>query len=93
MKILSTLRIFAGDKITAKIKGIILAPITFTAILGFWLFVKSNMMDYLFFRIPFAMIDYEKASLMVLWENVAMLVSWVFLGMLAMRIIQMKRGR
>ena len=67
--------IFAGDKITAKIKGIILAPITFTAILGFWLFVKSNMMDYLFFRIPFAMIDYEKAVWKVFCENVAMLVS------------------
>ena len=85
--------IFVRYKITAKIKIIILVPITVTAIFGFWLFVKSNMVDYLFFRIPFAMIDYEKAVWKVFCENVAMLVSWTFLGILVMEAIQLKRGR
>ncbi len=47
---------------------------------GLWLFLKNGMPNYLFFRVPFALLDYEKAGALVLMENVAMLLFWAFLG-------------
>ena len=47
---------------------------------GLWLFLKNGMPNYLFFRVPFAFLDYEKAGALVLLENVAMLLFWAFAG-------------
>ena len=47
---------------------------------GLWLFVRGGMPDYLFFRVPFAFLDYDKAGALVLLENVAMLLFWAFVG-------------
>ncbi len=47
---------------------------------GLWLFLKNGMPNYLFFRVPFAFLDYEKAGILVLLENVAMLLFWAFAG-------------
>ena len=38
------------------------------------------MPDYLFFRVPFAFLDYEKAGWQVLLENMLMLSFWTFVG-------------
>ena len=38
------------------------------------------MPDYLFFRVPFAFLDYEKAGILVFVENVLMLLFWGFIG-------------
>jgi len=38
------------------------------------------MPDYLFFCVPFAFLDYEKAGILVFLENIIMLSSWVFIG-------------
>ena len=47
---------------------------------GFWLFLRNGMPNYLFFRVPFAFLDYEKAFWLVFLENALMLSAWVFLG-------------
>ncbi len=47
---------------------------------GLWLFLKNGMPNYLFFRVPFAFLDYEKAGALVLLENVAMLLFWAYAG-------------
>ncbi|MBQ6365338.1 MAG: SUMF1/EgtB/PvdO family nonheme iron enzyme [Oscillospiraceae bacterium] len=47
---------------------------------GFWLFLKNRMPAYLFFRVPFAFLDYEKPIWHVFLENMLMLSSWVFAG-------------
>ena len=47
---------------------------------GLWLFFKNGMPNYLFFRVPFAFLDYEKAGTLVLLENVVMLLFWAFAG-------------
>ena len=47
---------------------------------GLWLFFKNGMPNYLFFRVPFAFLDYEKAGALVLMENVVMLLFWAFVG-------------
>lgn len=48
--------------------------------IGFWLFLRNNMPDYLFFKVPFAFLDYEKAGLLVFVENILILLFWVFTG-------------
>ena len=75
-----------SEKTTLALR-IILAVI---AVFGFWLFIKSRMIDYLFFRIPFAMLDYDKAAGMVFLENIVMLLFWVFIGMLVMNLLVRK---
>ena len=55
---------------------------------GLWLFLKSGMPDYLFFRVPFAFLDYEKAGWLVFLENLLMLSFWAFIGMQAALIIR-----
>ena len=47
---------------------------------GLWLFLGNSTPDYLFFKVPFAFLDYEKAGALVLLENVTMLLFWVFSG-------------
>ena len=53
------------------------------AAIGLWLFLKSGIPDYLFFRVPFAFLDYEKPAGLVLLENLLMLLFWAFLGTMA----------
>ena len=47
---------------------------------GLYLFLQSGMPDYLFFRVPFAFLDYEKAGWLVVLENLLMLSFWAFIG-------------
>ena len=37
-------------------------------------------MEYLFFRVPFAFLDYEKAGALVFLENILMLIFWAYIG-------------
>ena len=60
---------------------------------GLWLFIWNNMPDYLFFRVPFAFLDYEKAGALVLLENVAMLLFWAFAGWQGALILRGKGRR
>ena len=53
---------------------------TLLAGVGFWLFFSNGMPDYLFFRVPFAILDYEKAGWLVFLENALTLSSWAFVG-------------
>ena len=50
------------------------------SIYGFYLFFRSNIFDYMFFKTPFAFLDYSKAWWLVLLENLAMLLAWGFAG-------------
>ena len=47
---------------------------------GLYLFLRSGMPDYLFFRVPFAFLDYEKAGWLVVLENLLMLSFWALTG-------------
>ncbi len=61
--------------------------------LGFWLFLRNGMPNYLFFRVPFAFLDYEKAGWLVFLENALMLSAWAFLGaQLAALCLKPKKG-
>ena len=60
--------------------------------IGFWLFLRNGMPNYLFFRVPFAFLDYEKAFWLVFLENALMLSTWVFLGT-ELAVLCMKRKK
>lgn len=47
---------------------------------GLFLFLRSGMTDYMFFRNAFAFLDYDKAKWLVILENLLMLVFWAFIG-------------
>ena len=78
---------FAKVRIHEKASLVLQIILAMTAVFGFWLFIKSRMGDYLFFRIPFAILDYDKAAGMVFLENIVMLFFWVFIGMQVMNLM------
>ena len=72
----------AGMKLKCRTKMI--PAVIFTCIggMGLWLFIRNGIPDYLFFRVPFAFLDYEKAGFVVFVENMLMLSLWVIVGIL-----------
>ena len=71
---------FARLHLTDKLKMVISAALCIVAGIGLFLFIRNGMPDYLFFRVPFAFLDYEKAGILVFIENVLMLLFWAFIG-------------
>lgn len=71
---------FARLKLTDKLKTVISAALCVVAGIGLFLFIRNGMPDYLFFRVPFAFLDYEKAGTLVFLENILMLSFWAFIG-------------
>ena len=71
---------FAKLKLTAKWKTVISAAFCVVAGIGSYFFIRNGMTDYLFFRVPFAFLDYEKAGILVFLENILMLSFWAFIG-------------
>ncbi len=67
---------------------IVTAMLTCLAGVGFWMFLQSGMPDYLFFRVPFAFLDYGKAGWQVFLENLLMLCFWTLAGMQTALILQ-----
>ena len=59
---------------------------------GFYLFLKNGFMTYMTFRAHFAFLDYDKAGWLVLVENVAMLSTWVFIGLQIAQMLAPSRG-
>ena len=60
---------------------------------GFGLFLRNRYPDYLFYRVPFAFIDYDKALPLVLLEALLIAVFWVFLGSQLPRLLNPEGGR
>ncbi len=62
-------------------KRMILSGI-FAVIAGYGLFIfrRDHLLDYMLFKNPFAFLDYEKAKVLVIAENLLMLIFWTFIG-------------
>ena len=71
---------FARLHLTDKLKTVISAALCVVAGIGLFLFIRNGMPDYLFFSVPFAFLDYEKAGILVFFENIIMLSFWAFIG-------------
>ena len=72
--------ITAKWKLNEKKKTVFNGVFCVIAGIGLYLFIGSGMTDYLFFRVPFAFLDYEKPAVLVLFENILMLLFWAFAG-------------
>ncbi len=70
----------AALKLNNKTKTLLACVFACLGGVGLWLFLRSGIADYLFFRVPFAFLDYEKAGALVLLENLLMLSFWAFIG-------------
>ena len=70
----------AGFKITKKAKTLISVIFCCVAGIGLFLFIRNGISDYLFFRVSFAFLDYEKAGILVFFENVLMLTFMAYIG-------------
>ena len=71
---------FAGIKLTDRIKMVLSGVFCLVAGIGLFFFLKNGMPDYLFFRVPFAFLDYEKAGILVFMENILTLSFWAYIG-------------
>lgn len=85
--------IFAGRKFSPKVKTGLTVLFVFLGGIGFYLFLQSGIAGYLFFRVPFAMLDYEKPGILVLLENLTILVFWVLLGTGAALMLRKEKKR
>lgn len=70
----------AGLKLSDKMKKILSVVFCVVAGLGLYLLISNRVPDYLLFRAHFAFLDYEKAGVLVLLENLVMLLFWAFVG-------------
>ena len=64
----------AGLKLKDRTKAVWACLFTGIGGIGLYLFLRSGIPDYLFFRAPFAFLDYEKAGWLVFLENLVMLL-------------------
>ena len=71
----------------------IIVTILFTGLagVGFRLFLKNGIQNYIFWRTPFAFLDYEKAPGLVFLENLAMLFFFAFVGANLFRVLRGKK--
>ena len=73
----------AGLKLRDKTKKVLIGVFVCIGAIGLWLFLLCGIPDYLFFRVPFASLDYEKAGWLVFLENLLMLSFFALVGTLA----------
>lgn len=81
----------AGLKWKGRTKTILAGLFICIGGIGLYLFLRNGMPDYLFFRVPFAFLDYEKAGWLVFLENLLMLSFWAYIGMQAAQILQKRK--
>ena len=60
---------------------------------GLWLFLRNNYPDYLFYRAPFAFIDYDKAVPLVMLEALLIAFFFVFAGAQLPKLLNRKADK
>ncbi len=71
-----------------KVKMILAVLCTAVAGAGLWLFIRSGITDYMFFRSPFAFFDYDRSAVLVFAENLAMLTAFAAFGACAAALMK-----
>ena len=67
-------------KIPNNVKNVLAIIFTIISGYGFYLFLKSGIVNYITFKTHFAFLDYEKAAALVFFENVSMLIFFAFVA-------------
>ena len=78
----------AGLRWNGKVRTGVAVFFAAVAGVGVWRFVSSGIPDYVFFRTPFAFLDYDKPAVLVFAENLAILIAFAFLGACAALLIK-----
>ena len=68
-------------KLSDKKKKVLSAVFCVIGAAGLFFFLKNDLYNYLFFRVPFAFFDYEKSAALVFAENITILLFFAFIGM------------
>lgn len=68
-------------KLSDKKKKALSAMLCVPGAAGLVFFLKNGLYNYLFFKVPFAFFDYEKAAVLVFAENLLILLFFAFIGM------------
>ena len=63
-----------------KTKKVMMAAFAVAGAVGLWVFFRRDFPAYMFFNAAFVFLDYEKAAVLVLLENLLMLIFWAFAG-------------
>lgn len=71
-----------------KVKMILAVLCTAIAGVGLWLFIRSGITDYMFFRAPFAFFDYDRSAVLVFAENLAILTAFAAFGACAASLMK-----
>ncbi|MBO6141449.1 MAG: DUF4405 domain-containing protein [Ruminococcus sp.] len=80
-------------KIQGKGKAVFKGALTLAAGAGFWLFIKSDIVNYIFFKTHFAFLDYETAKWLIIWQNLAMLLFFVLVGDTICELVQKNKDK
>lgn len=59
---------------------------------GFFIFIRSGIINYLSFKVHFAFLDYDKAGVLIFIENILMLLFWSFIGMQIFNLFKNGKG-
>lgn len=68
------------NKIPKNIKSVLTIIFTIISGYGFYLFLKSGIINYITFKTHFAFLDYEKPAPVVFIENILMIIFFAFIG-------------
>ena len=68
------------SKMPKNVKAVLSIVMLLIAGFGFYLFIKSGIINYITFTTHFAFLDYEKNKALVFFENFAMLSFFAFIG-------------
>ncbi|MBQ5366457.1 MAG: DUF4405 domain-containing protein, partial [Thermoguttaceae bacterium] len=78
--------ITAGLKLKERTKAVLAGVFACIGGVGLWLALRNGVQNYLFFRVPFAFLDYEKAAWLVYLEHLLTLSFWALIGTQTARI-------
>lgn len=71
----------AGIKLNTITRTVIYVLFCIMSGVGFFIFIRSGIINYLTFKAHFAFLDYDKASVLVFIENILMLIGLCFQGL------------
>ena len=73
---------------TLQIKKILFVILWCVIVYGLYLFLETQMLDYLLMRSQFAFLDYKMPLWQTVGKNMVMMISWIFMSLLLANFLQ-----
>lgn len=78
--VISMFRKFSGEKKSVAFLWILRLIAVLIAIYGAVCFYRADILSYMFLKVEFAFLDYEKSAVLIFAEYIAMMGLWVFIA-------------